>query len=155
MFSLCYLFTLFRPSWSLRQGWSDHGWRVVLQRVRQLKLQQLSQLTWRLCSTQGDPPPRQQHNRHHHHHHDYFHHQILHHHHYNNMLRKTKFAKTKCKTPITGLTQVLSTNLQTNAKLLSQGWQKYRGGLDVRGDMTGTHSVYTTQVVTINNMWWC
>ena len=30
-----------------------------------------------------------------------------------------------------------------------QGWQKYRGGLDVRGDMTGTHSVYTTQVVII------
>jgi len=26
-----------------------------------------------------------------------------------------------------------------------RGWTKFRGGLDVRGDMTGEHSVYTTQ----------
>ena len=34
-----------------------------------------------------------------------------------------------------------------NVNIFYQGWQKYRGGLDVRGDMTGTHSVYTTQVL--------
>ena len=96
--------------------------------MRQLKLQQLSQLTWRLCSTQGDPPPRQQHDRHHHHH-DYFHHKIFHHHHYNIMLQKQNWQKkmqnpyhrvsrqiqlsakklAKNATTLTGLAEVLST----------------------------------------------
>ena len=38
-------------------------------------------------------------------------------------------------------------NKNKNTNNSDQGWQKYRGGLDVRGDMTGTHSVYTTQVL--------
>lgn len=28
-------------------------------------------------------------------------------------------------------------------RIALRGWQEYRGGLDVRGDLTGTHSVYT------------
>ena len=66
---------------------------------------------------------------------------------------ENKIGKRKCKTPITGLADKYSYQ-QKNLQPLSQGWQKYRGGLDVRGDMTGTHSVYTTQVVTITNVWW-
>ena len=34
-------------------------------------------------------------------------------------------------------------------RIFPQDFSKFRGGLDVRGDMTGTHSVYTTQVCTV------